>query len=178
MQNSILLRSCLPEARWDHFHSTEGGVAPDLPLCSRKNAVHNLFSASKSPVRLLRCPRSQASPAWPSKCPAPAGFSVRLELSSFLSSWCVTFYTCCLTFCSISPKELTRNGKDGEEIRWSNRTLQLLNTLQVPVLDFVIRWQNWVLISVGPCQKISCSRCRSYRCLSRADIAVFYRVFV
>ncbi|XP_075295134.1 double-strand-break repair protein rad21-like protein 1 isoform X3 [Opisthocomus hoazin] len=26
--------------------------------------------------------------------------------------------------------ELTRNGKDGEEIRWSNRTLQLLNTLQ------------------------------------------------
>ncbi|NXT44534.1 RD21L protein, partial [Pelecanoides urinatrix] len=28
--------------------------------------------------------------------------------------------------------ELTRNGKDSEEIRWSKRTLQLLKTLQVP----------------------------------------------
>ncbi|NXV20419.1 RD21L protein, partial [Cepphus grylle] len=33
-----------------------------------------------------------------------------------------------------SLKELTRNGKDSEEIRWSRRTLQLLKTLQVPHL--------------------------------------------
>ncbi|NXS46047.1 RD21L protein, partial [Balaeniceps rex] len=31
-------------------------------------------------------------------------------------------------------KELTGNGKDSEEIRWSKRTLQLLKTLQVPHL--------------------------------------------
>lgn len=56
-------------------------------------------------------------------------------------------------------KELKRNGKDSEEIRWSKRTLQLLKTLQVPVLDFVIRCQNQVLISVALCQKISYLHC-------------------
>lgn len=56
-----------------------------------------------------------------------------------------------LTFCLLLLKEQTRTRKDSEEIRWGKRTLRLQKTLQVPVLDCVIRYQKLVLISAGPC---------------------------
>ncbi|NXT11997.1 RD21L protein, partial [Prunella fulvescens] len=45
-------------------------------------------------------------------------------------SWCVTFYTSCLTFCLLPLKEQTMTRKDNEEIRWGKRTLRLQKTLQ------------------------------------------------
>lgn len=55
--------------------------------------------------------------------------------------------------------------RDNEEIKWSKRTLQLLKTLQVTVLDFEIRSPNQVLISSGPFQKTSCFHCVASLCV-------------
>lgn len=54
--------------------------------------------------------------------------------------------------------------RDNEEIKWSKRTLQLLKTLQVTVLDFEIRSPNQVLISSGPFQK-TCFHCVASLCV-------------
>lgn len=55
--------------------------------------------------------------------------------------------------------------KDNEEVQWSKRTLQVLKTLQVTVLDFEIRSPNQVLISIGLFQKTSCFHCVASLCV-------------
>lgn len=131
---------------WEHVH----GLLHLSCLCSTKHTGPILTFVSHNLVWAQKCQRLQIPWVWPFRSPAPAGFSVRLELLSFFS-WCVTFYTPWLTFCLLPLEEQTRTGKDSEEIRWGKRTLRLQKTLQVPVLDFVIRYQKLVLISAGPC---------------------------